>query len=431
MLLTPDEYRRGVVRWTPDTIRNVTTASRPTLEDTLSFSEPLSESRGSISTSPTAAHREIDFEVCPPADPTVPCRISWDRWFNDDIDTMVFDVTGDKPHILDGVVGMGPFRRIVVATPYLEWKDDLVIRVQDVVLRFYHDVQHREGEGNKAIFVDPREADESVQSHPPEAARYIEIIVPEPDNLSYEPAFSALGLIALHVGDASVGSVVANEARVFNSDIGATERSIVVQGLGSTIPSSVSQTFRIPITIPHERFEQIDDDLTRILQNGQPATSLNLALRWYEQSLRSFSETDRLLSSVVGIEAVVTRVSALEGFRSPIADVIQDERIPALLEPLRSQYGPDKVNRLLARLIHVGPSVRDRFAHFCAIVGWNDAYQERFRAVSDARNKLVHGSTTTILRVDAVTASRLLADVLSAALAWERRRSGSFVTDAG
>lgn len=430
MLLTLGEYRCGVVRWTPDTIRNVTNGSRSTMEDALSFSEPLLEPHGSISTSPSVSHRELDFEVCPTVDPSIPCRISWDRWFKDDIDTMFFDATGDKPRILDGVVGMGPFRRIVVATPYLAWKHDRVIRVQDVVLRFYHDVQHNEGEGNKTPPVNPREADESVQSHPPETPRYIEIIVPEPANLSYEPAFSVLGLIALHVGDASIGPVVANEARVFNSDIGATERSIVVQGLGSTIPSSVSQTFRLPIAIPHERFEHVDDDLTRILQNGQPAMSLNLGLRWYEQSLRSFSETDRLLSSVVGIEAVATRVSTEEGFHSPIADVVQDERIPTLLEPLRSQYGSDNVDRLLARLTHVNPSVRDRFAHFCSVVGWNDAYQERFRAVSDARNKLVHGSSTTILRADAVDASHLLADVLSAALAWARRRSKSVVTGA-
>lgn len=407
MLLTPEEYLRGVVWWTPNSIRSVRTASRSSIDEELSFSEPLADSRGSISTSLPAPRRELEFDVCPPMDPSMPCRITWDRLFKDDIDTMFFDATDGEIRLFDGVVGMGTFRRIVVTVPFLKWNEDLIVRVKDLIIRFHHD----DGKGG------------SNTQQPQVAHPYIEIIVPEPVNLSYEPAFSVLGLIALHFGDAAISTVVTNETREFNSEVGATERAVIVQGLGSTLPTSVSQTFRLPITVPRERFEKLDRDLQTITQDAQPATSLKLGLRWYEQSLRSFSETDRLLSSVVGIEAVVARVSAEEGFRSPIADIVRDVRIPTFLQPLRSQYGADKVDRLLARLTTVNPNVRDRFARFCSVVGWSDSYEAKFRSVTDARNSLVHGSTTTISRSDALEASHLLADVLGAALAWQRRRS--------
>jgi hypothetical protein len=296
------------------------------------------------------------------------------------------------------------------------------IRVQDLVLRFYGS-DHIGGETTH------ESKQEASLGRAGKTHRYIEIIAPDAEYLSYQPAFAILGLVALHFGDAAVGTVITNESRIFNNSLGVTERSVILQGLGSIIPSSVMQTFRLPITISYDTFQHLDQDLAGITQKGKAATSLNLALRWYEQALRSFSDTERLLSSIVGIEAVVTRVSKEEGFRSPIVDIARDPRIPELLGCLASQYGQSKVDRLLSRLVNVNPNIRDRFEHFCAVAGWSTDYVDKFVDISDVRNRLVHGSTSSVARSDAVHASNLLAEVLGAAMAWQTRRVKSATSD--
>ncbi|MEJ7902137.1 MAG: hypothetical protein WKF63_09830 [Thermomicrobiales bacterium] len=400
MLLTLEEYQRGLVRWTPNSVRSVKTATSSMPHEELHFSKELTDSQGTIPRTASAPRRELEFEFGPRNDFSDPCRISWDRLLDDDIDTLYFDASDGEFRLLDGVPSLGPFKRILVSTPYLEWTEDWVIRVQEVVILFHK--QHH-----------PRS-----RAHQDFCA--IEVIVPEPFHLSYEPTFSVLGLIALHFGDAAIGTVETNESRKFNTNIGATERSITLQGVGSKIPSSVSQTLRLPIVIPETKFQDLNDDLQAITRAGKVTTSIQLGLRWYEQSIRSFSETDRLLSSVVGIEAVITRVSVEEGFRSPIADIVKDPRIQAILETLVSMYGEEKVDRLKKRLTNVNPSILDRYEHFCAINNWSAQDHTELRDVSELRNQLVHGSTTTISRSDAMDASHLLAKVLKAAIAWHR-----------
>jgi hypothetical protein len=180
----------------------------------------------------------------------------------------------------------------------------------------------------------------------------------------------------------------------------------------------VGLTLRLPVLVSDERLDLFDRSLSALAAEGPVPDKLALALRWYERGLRSFSPADRLLASFVGIEAIATVISDANRFRSPIADLLDDDRIPALLAPLVEKHGADSVDRLLKRLVDKRPSMLDRFDFAARKLGLPAEAVARFRSAKGARDAVMHGSSKVVGHDAAAAASDLLAEAARATIDW-------------
>lgn len=176
MLLDQDTYARGLVRWTPETIAAVKTATRARGDEPITFSGVLSDPTGTISPSPALPNREIGFDIQRRAHRSPPCWVTWDRWFDGDIDCMIFDTSAGKVALADGVPGFGSFSRILVEVPFLNWHDVINIRVHDLVVRFYDDVPADAEPARNS-------SQEALQGRAGRTHRCIETIVPNAEYL--------------------------------------------------------------------------------------------------------------------------------------------------------------------------------------------------------------------------------------------------------
>ena len=261
------------------------------------------------------------------------------------------------------------------------------MRVGDVVVRFTNAVQF---EGFQTESVDHR-GDESTFIQEFSTRRregsFIEVIAPEAMVDRPEIAFSIVGLLALVFGDAAIGDLVHRDALV--SSPAGTEYAVKTAEYAS--PSAPNLTLRMPIEPPREWLEDFDRLLSRFVGNEDTLTDIALPLRWYERAVRTGSEVDKFLAAFVGLEALIGALGRrLPATELPIADLLQDARVPALLEPLRAAYPDDYVDRLINRLQDRNRSLRDRFDVVAASLTLCKRLAG-FRRTNTARHPLVHG----------------------------------------
>ncbi|MDP9359166.1 MAG: hypothetical protein M3Q71_06080 [Chloroflexota bacterium] len=340
---------------------------------------------------------------------------------DDDIDALVIDPANGIAQSVIGIPDIGRFRRIAVSVPYLDWSEDAVFRVGGVVVRLVK--QGRLLHPTRSSVDSPKTAmawrNDGQQE--PWMDRFVEIVAPEGAADEDDLAFAILGLLALVVGDAVVGDLVMSDTREFVPHLGSTEYSVSFMGQGSWLPSSVSLTLRLPVLITEEQLDAFDRSLAVLTAKGPLPDKIALALRWYERELRSFSPIDRLLASFVGIEATITVISEVNRFQSPIADLLDDDRIPALLQPLVDKHGEHKVDRLRKRLVDKRPSMLDRFDFAAGKLGLSSEASARFRSTKNLRDAVMHGSNRPIGHDAATAASGLLAEVIRSTIDWLHR----------
>src|SRR5262245_17927953 len=131
MLLTPEQHRRGFVRWRGETEVTVTIASI----DGAARSTPMDDKRGSVPDFVPVGDGEI--KVLPTSGTVVgpPFGIVWDRLVGDDIEARGFDTDSGAFHLV-GMTGPGRLERLVVEVPYLRWDTPWTVRVGDIAVRF-------------------------------------------------------------------------------------------------------------------------------------------------------------------------------------------------------------------------------------------------------------------------------------------------------
>ncbi len=421
MRMSTEQYRRGFIRWSTEGPSTVQTSTGPDASSSLPYSTPLTEPTGSIVQSPPGPHRDLKLNPESPAALGRCWRVVWDRLVDDDIDALVIDPANGIAQSVIGIPDIGRFRRIAVSVPYLDWSEDAVFRVGGVVVRLVK--QGRLLHPTRSSVDSPKTAmawrNDGQQE--PWMDRFVEIVAPEGAADEDDLAFAILGLLALVVGDAVVGDLVMSDTREFVPHLGSTEYSVSFMGQGSWLPSSVSLTLRLPVLITEEQLDAFDRSLAVLTAKGPLPDKIALALRWYERELRSFSPIDRLLASFVGIEATITVISEVNRFQSPIADLLDDDRIPALLQPLVDKHGEHKVDRLRKRLVDKRPSMLDRFDFAAGKLGLSSEASARFRSTKNLRDAVMHGSNRPIGHDAATAASGLLAEVIRSTIDWLHR----------
>ncbi len=421
MRMSTEQYRRGFIRWSTEGPSTVQTSTGPDASSSLPYSTPLTEPTGSIVQSPPGPHRDLKLNPESPAALGRCWRVVWDRLVDDDIDALVIDPANGIAQSVIGIPDIGRFRRIAVSVPYLDWSEDAVFRVGGVVVRLVK--QGRLLHPTRSSVDSPKTAmawrNDGQQE--PWMDRFVEIVAPEGAADEDDLAFAILGLLALVVGDAVVGDLVMSDTREFVPHLGSTEYSVSLMGQGSWLPSSVSLTLRLPVLITEEQLDAFDRSLAVLTAKGPLPDKIALALRWYERELRSFSPIDRLLASFVGIEATITVISEVNRFQSPIADLLDDDRIPALLQPLVDKHGEHKVDRLRKRLVDKRPSMLDRFDFAAGKLGLSSEASARFRSTKNLRDAVMHGSNRPIGHDAATAASGLLAEVIRSTIDWLHR----------
>ena len=233
--------------------------------------------------------------------------------------------------------------------------------------------------------------------------KYIEIIAPETQQSARDEAYTILGLLALVLGEVAVGDVV------FSEDIEHTDE-------GTMYGVVVARNLQMPRPVMAADEEAFDRSLSLIanLRNGGKA--LAVGLRWYEHGVRADSTVDKLLAFYVGLEALLGALAETRGLRSPLADIVQDERIPELFASLAEPHGQAVVDRLVARLRFVGPSILDMVEFYAREHNLGDGFVARFRYAKRARDPLMHGSTATVEKESADAAQDALARALRAEL---------------
>jgi hypothetical protein len=172
----------------------------------------------------------------------------------------------------------------------------------------------------------------------------------------------------------------------------------------------------MPIEPPREWLEDFDRLLSRFVGDDDTLTDIALPLRWYERAVRTGSEVDKFLAAFVGLEALVGALGRSLPTESPIAGLLQDARVPALLAPLRANYLDDHVDRLVNRLQDRNLSLLDRFDVVAASLGLTDEQRATFIRTNTARHPLVHGRSGTIERERSTEAVELLSAMLRAVL---------------
>jgi hypothetical protein len=223
-----------------------------------------------------------------------PFEVRWERIGDNSVITQVWnDDISSAPTKLRHLPGYGVFHRLVIATPYLGWEEDISLRVGGAMLRLVtgEEVSPMDQvtieDGNVAI---TGEMSGSMVAE----GRFIEIVAPgsDPDDAEAR-AHSILGLAATVFGPHAVGDEIFAEP--FEAEIG--------HQFG---------TFRIPVpaqnprTVSDSEIDVVHEALSVVLeQNTRMSRALSLALIWYEKGTRSISLVDQFLGLFVGIETLI------------------------------------------------------------------------------------------------------------------------------
>ena len=424
MRLSTEEYARGLLYWTiaGDAQLWTTTADDPSqLEQELHG--PLTNPNGSKVTSPPKPYVKVTVNVQDPSALKQPFEVRWERLVGPAIKTDIW--TNDletEPMCLTHIPNRGVFHRLVIATPFLGWEDDAVIRVGDVVIRL------RQGTiiGERIQPIDQVTVEEgkiSMSGAPSGSAeaqgRFIEIIAPG-DSLedAERLAYSLLGLMALCIGDHVVGNIVFSEPYHTSGkdQLGELRIPVVAQ---------------VPRQAEMVELDTVDLLLPHLLAEDRVSRARRLALAWYERGIQAGAPIDQLLSYFIGIETIVNAYAAEHG---PVDEArIREERFNRLRTRFPEEFDEQTTSLLIQRLTE--PTITERFRYYAAGHGWEDEIVNVFRALARLRNDALHGNPADVNEEHARQSERVLVRLLKAELGllgempWEKQpRIGSVIT---
>lgn len=392
MLLSPEEYRRGLVKWQGGSPLQVTLKAT----DETVKSSAMTDPTGNVPDLMLPPGSSIEAELLPSEELVPPETVSWDRVVDDEVEARGWQLETGVFQLL-GMIAPAPSDRIVVATPYLRWEDGAVVRVGDVVVRFTRrmvlemggSIEASHERDDKSVFI------QTFGTHQLDGS-FIDIIAPAGIGEHSDIAYSILGLLALVMGSSAVGDIAFVD-HTYPHRMG--DQLFAMHGpnlLQQVIPSSVTGTLRIPRPLRLDDLQEFDRLLAILLEDKAIQEDVMLALRWYERAVRAGSDIDRYMAAVVGIESLVTHRSKRLGFVSPIAELLSDKRVVELLAPLREDYPEDQVDRILGRLLDKNPSLKDRFSGVANTLGLEEEVRLDFKKTVDARGPVVHGSTGVV-----------------------------------
>ncbi|MBI4337966.1 MAG: hypothetical protein HY683_09100 [Chloroflexi bacterium] len=412
MKVTVEEYQRGILFWDMDAKAKFWTSTSQTMGEQTQWSGPLTDPNGSKVQSLPYRFCNLRCSVDDRSALDRQFQIRWERLINNVVVTRVWDndLTG-APTTLKHVPCYGRFHRLVVATPYLAWSEDTILRVQNLIVRFTEGKV--KGERVEPYDqVDVADGTLSITGLPVGSAeaegRFIEVVAPGQSAERAEAlAYTVLGLTGVCVGDHAIGEVV------FSESYEATQ-------------GHQFGTLRIPVVAKfpreaeHAELEVISGTLPVLLQNGRMNRATSLALRWYERGARAGTPLDKFLAYFIGIETILNAYAAEHG---PIPEVLDREtRVERILSALQGDFSSEELG--LARQRLVESTLTERAKFYVVEHHWNAYLVEKFRLLARLRSNAVHGDATDIDESRVSEAHKFLFGLLKAELclgdlAWE------------
>ena len=410
MKLTPDEYRRGLVKWNPSASIEVRTSASDDPDAATVWSDPVSDPTGSKVPSPPGGHINLSFRMTGAGEPPFPVR--WDRLASAGaVQVIIMD---PDPHEgryiqLAHISNYGIFHRLVVeATRTLTWESDAVLRVNDVIVRLVTG----KITGERVSPLDEAQAEAGVvtltsgKSGTVELdGRFIEIVAPGDSEASAElNASSILGLLALVFGASAAGDVVFSESYVARP--GEPQRGQYRFPITKQLPSEVENT----------GLDAVDQILSDLLDAESMKRALRLALHWFERGLRSRTPLDELICYFVGIETILNTYASVHG---PIPEVEQRKKDygSKLKALLTGEVDPEVIGRLQNSLGFA--SVRERFSFYVGARELEHRSVSKFDSLVEARNRAFHGQPADAAPQVAADAAGLLIAILKLELGLE------------
>lgn len=376
MILTAEELARGIVRWDGERIRSVQT--RTAFDG---WSRPLIDSSGSISESAAFPARQMKINPKIPGEPPGTFEVRWCMLQGSELATWIWRETGEAQVI--GAPNVGKFHRIVIATPRLNWDQDSAIIVGDAVVRFSSEVQGEQASPIVEEHFDDGSVFTGELSTIGVKGKFIDIVAPGTQQLPIDEAFTVLGLIALVVGPSAIGEVVL-ASNIEHVSSGTLHEVEIARDLRMLRPIGTSES------------TLINQGLQTLENRTGARRGVAVGLRWYEHGVRSLSGVDKLLAFFVGLETVLTATTKANGFKSPIATIVKDERIADLLRPLEVDHGPETLNRLLMKLIDPNPNIIDRASFYQTLRRLDDDFVSEFQQLKRLRDDVMHGKTREV-----------------------------------
>lgn len=409
--LTAAEYERGIVSWTPDALIEVR-VQLPAAEDgSPSWSVALPDPAGSLVPAEFDPGRRIEISGAGNSDalPVVidkPFEVRWEYQEGGRVKAKI--LRGPDPKARGGVSSsrlndiprFGRFFRLAVYTPHLSWTEDTVFWTDNLLVRFTdtivgHQMRrfHQQAQdGQDFLAFEHRSGGFT--------GRFIEIVAPSSEGDPSDLALSVLGRIAAMLGFNAIGEIALAEE---------VEHLPSQDGTATIIPFVPS----VPSTIDAGAFADLDAGMARIhAPTSDTEKSLVVALRWYEKGMRASSPADKLLSFFVGIEAVIT-AHANEYGPLPVQRE-RKERRKKLLPILKPHVDGETYQWFSNAAVSV--SLKDRLRVYVAHRGLGNGRVELFDRLGEARNKLVHGSSSSATSALAAEARLLLEEVIVAEL---------------
>jgi hypothetical protein len=402
MKLTPEDYRRGLLKWNPQSSAEVHTFATDDPDAPTIWSDPHTDPSGSLVTS--AAGVQVQLSIRRTGEGELPFPIRWDRLAQGEIvQAIVFD---PEPHNgqyikLAHISNYGTFHRLVVeATPTLAWEHDAVLRVKDAMVRLVTGTITGEQVSpieDAEVQPDGLTLTSGQSGTVRREGRFIEIVAPGENASTAElNASSILGLLAIVFGASAVGDVAFSEPY-------------------TAIPREPQRGhYRIPVTrqlpsaVEEAGLATVDEILGTLLEDEPMPRAVRLALHWFERGIRSRTPLDELLSSFVGIESILNTFASVNG---PIPEVEERKGLgPRIRDLLAGEVDDAVIARLRNSLAHA--SVRDRFSFYVSLRELDHPAVARFGELVDVRNRAFHGEPASATPDHAATASRLLIAML-------------------
>ncbi len=419
MRLSVEEYRHGVLYWSPHSPTAVRVANAPEPEHERVWSAPLMNPHGSVLPFPLLADAAIQLEPLAPASGERPSRVRLERLGEQGVETHVWeDDLSRGPVILPLVPDYGRYHHLIVATPYLTWLEPCAVRVGNAAIRFGLVPEERKvpSEANQRDIAEGRFPERFEWVDAVVHRGQIEILAPgETDEAAMINAVAILGLVTLCLGSEAIGVILGR----YSYDVPRAADGEWQHTASPVVEPQVTEAKIRPVEIAQAgEFDLIDRTLPLLFPGHEVADGIararRIALRSYERGMRAPSFLDKFLAFFMGVEVVVRSCETGDPPRGALAPLLKEDRFLAALEELQPKYEGVDLVALISRLFGQVP-ITEHFRHFTVRRGLSDI-QSQFLRIKNLRDGLVHGRGVFIGPEQSGEAQQLLLRLLRSEL---------------
>ena len=304
-------------------------------------------------------------------------------------------------------------------SPYLTWKEDLVLLAGDLLIRLVSGTIAGEE-------ISPMDAVEYVDGRPSitgkptgsgvARGRFVEVVAPgSTPGEARRAAYSLLGLVSVVLGQQVIGEIVFDEAHEAQP------------GKQQALTLQIPIVARIPRSTSSNEFDEIDRIVSSLFDDDPLHRACTRALRWYFLGVMSSTPEDKLFAFFIGMECLI---SAYASEHRPIpATVERQKKYKSLISKFTTEADSEEAAWLKGRISE--PSLRESAEFYAERRGLDHKWLRDFIKVSQKRNGAFHGRDVNIDETSSTNYRRLLVEMLKKEFEWSGNLPGENVPGLG